>query len=326
MSSLSDRESVGPTLNADALQQLAEPALYDAARWLSGLSESMPLDSNGGGMAASMLFGIHCALRGLTTASWPDRFLPATVRLTDHLAGQWSAQPYEFYSRFVSGGFVSAMMAAAVVADSESAETIRRLCGNAWQAVEARAVFSGSPTQLWTGRRLFAAIEGSTPELLACTWWRSEISAMTPPHFISIPAIQQIVADLAALSAYGAFDPPLPALEREYIRDLLPFLTFYYIKERDLELVNLLLRALRYARLTDAAEFHDAIQFILSRKRADGRFTMRDLASHLHRLSCEPPLDVERTIHLPLTVGSIWALSDCLFGGLARSGCEGAAA
>jgi hypothetical protein len=91
-------------------------------------------------------------------------------------------------------------------------------------------------------------------------------------------------------------------------------------------LVNLLLGGLRYARLTDVAEFHDAVQFVLSRKRADGRFTMRDLAAHLHELSCEPPLDGERPIHLPLTVGSIWALSDCLFGALARSGCEGAAA
>jgi hypothetical protein len=213
-------------LNPDTLQRLAEPTLYDAARWLSGLSESMPPDPDDGGAAASMLFGIHCALRGLGTTSWSDGLLTATAKLTDHLAVTWSAQPYEFYSRFLSGGFVSAMMAAVVVTGEESAETIRRLCGNAWQAVEARAIFCGPPTQLWTGRRLLAAIEGSTPELLARTWWRSEISTMTPPHLISIPAIQQIVADLAAMSGYGAFDPPLPAPEREYICDLLPFLTF----------------------------------------------------------------------------------------------------
>jgi hypothetical protein len=150
---------------------------------------------------------------------------------------------------------------------------------------------------------------------------------MTPPHLISVPAIQQIVADLAAMSGYGDFDPPLPAREREYIRELLPFLTFYYVKERDLELVNLLLRGLRYARMTDVVEFEDAVRFILGRQRADGRFTMRDLATHLQALGGDPPLDVERTIHLPLTIGSIWALSEGLFAVSppACRSCEGAA-
>ncbi len=312
-------------MNPETLEQEAAPALRDAATWLAGFSDAVLSDFDGGGTAASMLFGIHCALRSLGTRS-PDGIAAATEKLTDHLAAAWSVQPYEFYSRFVSGGFVSAMMAAAVVTGAENAETIRRLCGNAWQAAEARGIFSDVPTQLWTGRRLFAAIEGGTLELLARTWWRSEISAMTPARLISIPAIQQIVADLAAMSGYGAFDPPLPAPEREYLRDLLPFLTFYYIKERDLELVNLLIRGLRYARMTDVVEFDDAVQFVLGRQRADGRFSMRDLAVHLHALDTATRFDVERTIQVPLTVGSIWALHDCLFGALARNAFEGAAA
>ena len=291
----------------------AESILRKAATWLAefGAEVRSVFDED---LAASILFGIGCALGPRGTAPSADGLSAIRQGLADQLAAGWTSRPSDFYLKFASGGFVGSMMAAAVLEpNKEATKAIQYICQNAWQAVEISGVLDASPTLLWTGRCLFAAIGGDTPRLLSPTWWESEISNLTPAHLISTAALQQMIADLAAMSAYGAFAPPLPRPEREYLRDTLPCLTFFYVKERDLEMVNSLLRGLRYAGMTDVAEFDEALRFVLGRCRSDGRFTMRDLAMHLQALSSAPAFDVQRTIHLPLTVGSVWTLCECLF-------------
>ena len=290
----------------------AESILRRAAMWLAefGAEVRSVFDED---LAAPILFGIGCALGPRGTAPSADRLSAIRRGLADQLAAAWTSRPRDFYLKFASGGFVRSMMAAAVLEpNNEATKAMQHICQNAWQAVEASGVLDESPTLLWTGRRLFAAIGGDTPGLMSSTWWESEISNLTPPHLVSAAALQQMIADLAAMSAYGAFAPPLPRAEREYLRDTMPCLTFFYVKERDLEMVNSLLRGLRYAGMTDVAEFGEALRFVFGRSRSDGRFTMRDLATHLQALSSGATFDVQRTIHLPLTVGSVWTLCECL--------------
>jgi hypothetical protein len=153
----------------------------------------------------------------------------------------------------------------------------------------------------------------TSPDLRSRTWWSSEVSKLPSKYRISPSAIRQMVADVAAMSAYGQFQPPMPNPEREYLQDTLPFLTFYYLKEQDLDMVNPLLRALRYTRMTEIAEYRQAIEFVLGRSRVDGSFSMRDMATHLQSVSDRAAINVRRDIHLPLTTASIWALVDCVF-------------
>lgn len=290
----------------------AESIMRKAGMWLAEYGAEMQsvFDED---LAAAILLGIGCAL-GRGTAPAADGSAVIRQGLADQLAAAWMSRPRDFYLKFASGGFVGSMMAVATSEpNKEATKAMQHICQNAWQAVEASGVLDASPTLLWTGRRLFAAIGGDTPGLLSPTWWESEISNLTPAHLVSTVALQQMIADLAAMSAYGAFSPPLPRAEREYIRDTLPCLMFFYVKERDLEMVNYLLRGLRYAGITDVAEFDEALRFVFGRSRSDGRFTMRDLAIHLQALSSAPAFDIQRTIYLPLTVGSVWTLSECLF-------------
>lgn len=288
------------------------PVLRGAAQWLNNYAR-LALSTIAPSNIGPILFGICSAVRPLQVDEWPsdtsELIECLVVRLADELASP-RGEACE------SSGFVSALMAAAALqSKSQPAAILREICTNRWRSIEESKIFARSPTLIWTGRWLVTSITGETSRFFSQTWWKSEISKQISQYAISIPSIQQIIADLAAMSAFGAVVPPLPGPEREYLERILPFLTFYHVKEQDLDIVNPLIRALRYIRLVDIPEYRDALDFVLGRYQKDGSFTMRNMAAHLHSLDPQARINVQSNIHLPLTVGSIWALLDCFFPG-----------
>lgn len=304
------RESAPGTVE---LKEPTKSVLRNAVQWLAQYGETI-LDAPDCGAGPLILFGLNYGLRPLQGSERPTGVSEILRRLTDHIASQWALQARELHNNFLSGGFVSPMLAAAVLpVSSGAAKQLLEICSDEWRMAEASNAFAASPTLLWTGRRLLANMGDTTPELRSRTWWSSEVSMLPFKYRIPPSAIRQMVADVAAMSAYGRFQPPMPNPERDYLQDTLPFLTFYYLKEQDLDMVNPLLRALRYTRMTEIPEYPQAIEFVLRRSRADGSFSMRDMASHLQSASDSAAINVRRDVHLPLTVASIWALVDCVF-------------
>jgi hypothetical protein len=298
-------------MTSEDLDKSVRRALYNAARWLCDTCTALLAKGETATLTAA-LFGICSALRTVDGQEWTESY-PTIERLTEHLAYEWTRYPQEFRESFLSGGFVSPMMAAASLEiDVPAAKKFREICCQEWRAVEASGTFSECPTLLWTGRRLMDNISPGSC-VAKPIWWRSEISNLTSPYKISTSAIQQMVAALGAMTAFGRFLSPLPDLEKKYLEKTLPFLLFYHLKEQDLDLINPLLRALQYMRMSDLPEFAQGVGFVLDRNRPDGRFTMRDIVTHLHSLATQSPIDPVKSIHVPLTVSSIWSLVDCQF-------------
>lgn len=298
-------------MTSEDLDKSVGSALYNAGRWLCDTSTVL-IAQNETAVLTTALYGICYALRPLDGHEWPGAY-PTIERLTEHLASEWIRRPQEFRAAFQSGGFVSPMMAAASLEiDVPAAKTIREICCHEWLAVEASGTFSECPTLLWTGRRLMDNISPGSC-IAKPIWWRSEISNLTSAYEISPASIQQMVAALGAMTSFGKSLSPLPDIERDYLENTIPFLLFYYLKEQDLDLVNPLLRALQYMRKSDLPEFAQGVRFVLDRSRPDGRFTMRDIVTHLHSLATQSQIDPVKSIHVPLTVSSIWSLVDCQF-------------
>jgi hypothetical protein len=295
------------------LREPSKSVLRNAVRWLAKYSDNMTSVSD---LSARLLiiFGVSYGLRPLATSERPAGVSEEIRRLSERVASEWALHAEEFHDKFVSGGFISLMLAAAAsqASDQVTGQLIE-ICRNEWRTAESSNTFAASPTLLWTGRRLLANMGGDSPGLLSRTWWSSDVSKLIPKYTVSTSVIQQMVADVAAMSAYGQFLPPMPDPEREYLRDTLSFLTFYYLKEQDLDMVNPLLRALRYTGMTDIPEYRHAIEFVLGRSHVDGLFSMRDMATHLQSLNDQSNVNVQRSIHLPLTVAGIWTLVDCVF-------------
>lgn len=296
-----------------AIRSSIRPVLRRAAQWLAECGEAAVWDPDLD-TGPLTLFAMRYALRPLAADDWPDGISETTRQLAEHLALCWASQAGQFHDRFISGGFVLPMLAAAVLrADDVAAGKVKQICRSEWQKAEAGGAFVAHPTLLWTGRRLLVAMMDDAPTEQPRPWWSSEVSNLTSRYSIAASAVRQLVADVAAMTGYGRFQPPLPTRERDYLRHTLPFLTFYYVKEQDLDMVCPLLRALRYTGITDVPEYRRAIEFVIGRSRTDGSFSMRDLAAHLHARSARPPIDLRRTVHLPLTAASVWALVDCAF-------------
>jgi hypothetical protein len=260
------------------------------------------------------LFGLSCALRASSPEHQPSDLLKTAELLIERLLDCWDQPVDGLHARFRTGGFVTAMMAAAaLVSNSPAARAYRQRCKREWASIEGSAELKARPTLLWTGRHLALAISGVPKLLHKMTTWPTELSGQPMPYTISSSGIQHIVKEIAALSAFGQTTPPLSDTSRDYLEDFVPFWTFFYIKENDLDMVAPLVRALRYLGLTNVPEYLDGINFILQQSKDDGRFGMQEMSIHLQSLTAGDSVDKRLDIYLPLTVASLWALLDCLY-------------
>lgn len=234
--------------------------------------------------------------------------------LVEKLLDCWDQPVDGLHAKFRAGTFVTAMMGAAAF-DSGSAPAVayRERCLREWASVEGSAELRAKPTLLWTGRHLALVISGAPRLSHKITTYQTEIAGQPMPYTVSSQGIQQMVKEVAALSAFGQAAPPLRETARDYLSDSLPFWTFFYIKEKDLDMVAPLVRALGYLGLSTVPEYLDGIDFILQQGKDDGRFGMQEMSIHLQSLTAGHRVDKSLGIYLPLTVASLWALLECLY-------------
>jgi hypothetical protein len=288
---------------------VARKAIDRSGAWLAGLAadRSADLDDEG---ACLLLFGLACA-HNLTEASRDGDWGTIAHRLAERLAHDWTSKPSAIRAEFNARRFVLPLLVAAVSSPwGEVGRLLRSACEREWQVLREESFADDNPILFWTGQRLISLIRGEQPQRLRAKW-RMGIETMVPPYAVDPPGARQITAELALLSAYGNFDLELPILVGRYLRAMLPSLMFMYLKDRDLEMVCVLLRALNYMGLRSVPEFSHGIEFVLQHNCRDGYFAMHSMALHLHTVRSER--DLRRSVFLPLSVAALWALAECLF-------------
>jgi len=232
-------------------------------------------------------------------------------RLAERLARDWTSTPSAIRKEFQARRFVMPLLVAAVSRPwGEAGRLLRSTCEQEWQVLREEFLADDNPILFGTGVRLISLIRGEQPQHMR-VGWRMEIETTAPPYAVDPSAVRQITAELALLSAYGNLDLRLSDPVSSYLRAMLPYLMFIYLKDRDLETVCLLLRSLNYMRLRSVPEFSDGIEFVLQHNSRDGYFAMHSVALHLHTLRSQR--DLRRSVFLPLSVSALWALGECLF-------------
>jgi len=251
---------------------------------------------------------------GIATRALPETppfVLTAIDRIASSLVEDWEKVPTlaaDFGSRY----FTTALLAAAALPESTNAAVFRSICQREWDALDQSGRIGMHPTLLWTGRNLARRLSRGEGTTTAAPWYPSQITKATSPYTLSAASTRQLVADVAALTDFGTVPPPLPAEERQYLATVLPFLTFFHLKQGDLDLLAPLSRALRYLHMTEVPEFELALGFIVRSSRIDGHLGANEIvAEWSKRESGNESLAAE--IALPITVACVWALSDTLW-------------
>jgi hypothetical protein len=142
-----------------------------------------------------------------------------------------------------------------------------------------------------------------------------ELPSAPPPHALRLPdgpdlllradaaTIRTVCNGLAAATRFGA--EPLPQPQAAALRLPLAARMLQTLRDYDLVLGTSLLRTLVYLGAGPGDDdVEDAIAHLLCQQQPDGRFGWyaRELRS------CDPPLDADRDLHLPVTVAILWAL------------------
>ena len=176
--------------------------------------------------------------------------------------------------------------------DNAATAAYRKTIQEQWRAIGDLVASQNSPQLTLSCRLLSALLDGSCelPDLSLV----SAVPLMRPfSYYLADSAeIQEIVATLAVLTAHGRLTPQLTQPEIESAETAVPFWTFYYIKERDLDNVCPLLRTLQYLHLEDLPEYDEAVHYVLRQAREDGSFATADLSCNF--LSYLQPESVER--------------------------------
>jgi len=284
----------------------AAAAVSRAGEWLSSLVEARIDDLDEQGLCLG-LFGISCVAKALPRNGSPSTDTPTAEMILARLtAGPRGAESLR--ASFARGGFVTPLMAAAALAvDSPAAARYRQLCLEEWAALERSPWPDDSRVALFTGRLLAKLIVGEAPEPLGSLGALSHLNRLA--RYTARPqGIHAVIRELAVRSAFGQLEVVLNEGEREILTDALSFWTFFHLKERDLDLVCPLVRALGYLRLNDLPEYGQGVEFIIRQGKSSGRFGMQEMATHLKSLATQERSDTERELQLPLTVASVWAL------------------
>jgi len=300
------------SLVAERLDQRAQAVILSAARWLALFSTRRVSDLDDQALCVA-LTGMSCAIRTLMSEAGTGEVATAVDLVAKELLERWHRLPGEPQHQFKENALSRVISAAFLTAPSYTVDAYRRKACEQWALLERCGALADAPRILWSGRRVVALIDRGRELSGVQIGWDSPIVTHVSPYSACVSSIHEVVADLAILSAFGRDAPTLGSNEYDYLRKSLPFWTFYHIKSGDLETVCQLARGLKYARLDAFDELSDAICFILTQAREDGRFGMHDMALYLGLVRSLSAIDVERDISLPVTAASLWALLDCLY-------------
>jgi hypothetical protein len=281
-----------------------------AVKWLDRFLSDRSSDLNQRELCLGLL-GLCCGNRFLGTHSSSRNLSDASHRLIAVLLEKWANCQNESNREFASDPATRLLSAVFAASDNVLASTYQTTVLGQLRMIKELVAVRSSPQLTLTCNLLAALLDGSRqlPDL-------SSLSNSMPRHPFShyladAAEIQETLATLAILTAYGSLAPKLTESEVEFARKALPFWTFYYIKERDLDNVCPLVRTMKYLRLEGQPEYVEGLRYVLRQAREDGSFATSDLSCKcLSRFSAES-LDVERTINLPLTVAAVWTLLEC---------------
>jgi len=294
----------------DQLHAESKAKVERAVQWLDRFLSGRSTDLNQRELCLALL-GLSCGNRFLEAHSSSRNLSDASRRLIALLLENWANSNDESNNEFASDPATRLLSAVFAASDNALASTYQTTVLGQWRTIKELVAFRSSPQLTLTCNLLAALLDGSgqLPDL-------SSLSNSMPQHPFShyladAAEIQETRATLAIRTAYGSLLPKLTESEAEFARNALPFWTFFYIKERDLDHVCPLVRTMKYLRLEDQPEYAEGLRYILRQAREDGSFATADLSCKcLSQLSAES-IDVERTINLPLTVAALWTLLEC---------------
>lgn len=279
-----------------------------AGRWLERFIATRSLELSRNDLCVAFL-GISCAIRALGNGSAAKDFLDVAQRLVTTLLERCT-----FFQERSANDLIDdpvTWLLSAVYAAPDSAETnaYRRMVQEKWHALEGQGTSTTSLHLTSTCKLLSMLLKGES-ELGDISF--PSASAFVRPfsyYLADTVEIQEALTTLTILTVFGRRAPQLAEPELEFVQKALPFWTFYFIKERDLDNVCPLARTLKHLGLEALPEFTEAIRYILRQSREDGSFGIYDMS---YKYTSSEPVDVERQVRLPLTVGSLWTLLECL--------------
>ena len=257
------------------------------------------------------LFGLFCAIRVLGSCPSTMAFSDSAQSVIATLLENWTSHQDGSRSEIIDDPVTWLMSAVFAAPDSTETAAYRNAVLERWHSVEEQTTLSSSLHLTLTCRFLSALLDGSS-DLPDVSLLDGRVPMLPFSHYLADAAmIQDTLAVLTNLSAYGRLIPKLSQTERRFVEKALPFWTFYYVKERDLDNVCPLARTLKYLHLEALPEYEKAVRYILRQAREDGSFSNRDLSCRFYSY-LSPESDMEREIRLPLTVSGIWTLLECL--------------
>ena len=298
------------TVRQESLRIAAQQAIGRTLRWFAGV-----LDAGMKGFdfdaTCAALFGVCCALRVCPhSANNAVASSELRERLISALLEHWDLNASETAGRFRQGAFIPALMAAASLdVPSPQGDRYAEMVLQQWD--ELTNDQSPEPTSLscWTAEYLASLIvkrQSPPPLKLTAGQWLLPLFRYTA----TTTQIQHITQQVAAATKFGNCPAPLDNEYRHQLEDLLLFWAFYFVRERDLDMICPVLRSLEYLRCTSVLEFCEGVDVVVLQCKRDGRFGMHEMASRLHALA-SPESNCDREIYLPLTVASVWTLLEC---------------
>ena len=220
----------------------------------------------------------------------------AGERIAETLAGRAD----DVRQEFAAGRFLTLLLAADAMPEATPLSSLLR---ESWLALDP-ASYSASPVIAWACGQL-AGKDAPMPSLRLLLRFDPRARYVATPQFV-----RELAQEIAAASLFGRLVPPLTAEERRDVTTALRLWAFCYTKERDLDMLCPVVRAMHLLGLEGEPEYHDALEFIAGEQRSDGHFGMHEMGLAILEKGGDD-IDRERELYLPLTVASTWTLTMC---------------
>jgi hypothetical protein len=118
---------------------------------------------------------------------------------------------------------------------------------------------------------------------------------------------------IAAATHFGQIHPRTNTLFEEDLGHLLSIILLQALRDYDLELGAMLVRALTYLRVPRTQAVDDALEFLVSQQQADGRFGYFAMEVEAMERAGQPSSsDPSLSLYLPITVSCLWTLGEAL--------------
>jgi hypothetical protein len=298
-------------MNGQTIHLESKSTVERAGKWLECFLRTRLFELNQQELCVGLI-GLSCASRALGSCPATTDFSATVGSLIGALLGKWTSYQDESRHGFIDDPVTRLLSAVFAAPDNTETAAYRHAVQEQWHALEEQVTLASAHHRVLTCR-LLAALLDESPELPDLSLLSGFVPMSSFSHYLADAAsIQETLEVLTTLTAHGRLLPELTQPEVDFVQKTLPFWTFYYIKERDLDSVCPLARTLKYLHLEALSEYGEAIRYILRQAREDGSFCTQDMSCKCQSYLLPESIDVDREMRLPLTVASIWTLLECL--------------